>query len=401
MIGIPEAIANGVFVWTGAVFSTALWSAIKTALPTRAPARERSPKSPRIVLLRPCAGDEPSLAEALASSRVAAGDANDARRIVVRFLIADKNDGAARKAAEAALELTSANVDARLLVTGALGPNQKADQLARALSAIDDKRADDIIVVADSDVLLDRASFDGVVQPIERGEADASWAPPVEVAPVTSADRISASLLSSSLHAFPILALLDPGGMVGKLFAIRRDALEAASGFEPLVDYLGEDMELSARLRASSLRIHASRRNASSLVRGRAFRAVVERYARWITVIRTQRPWLLASYPLLLAATPLQVAIGLGLALRADARLGLMVCAAAIVARVGVAILTRAIVSRRDGACSSSGRLSDFIAVDVVLLLAFVRAMTTTTISWRGRPLRAVGRRIEFEEKHS
>lgn len=401
MIGIPEAIANGVFVWTGAVFSTALWSAIKTVLPTRAPARACSPKSPRIVLLRPCAGDEPSLAEALASSRVAAKDASDAQRLVVRFLIADKNDGAARKAAEAALELTSAaNIDARLLVTGASGPNQKADQLARALSAID-KRADDILVVADSDVLLDRVSFDGVVQPIQRGEADASWAPPVEVAPVTAADRMSASLLSSSLHAFPILALLDPGGMVGKLFAIRRDALEAASGFEPLVDYLGEDMELSARLRASSLRIHASRTNASSLVHGRAFRGVVERYARWITVIRTQRPWLLASYPLLLAATPLQLAIGLGLALRTDARLGLMVCAAAVVARMGVAILTRAIVSRRDGARASSSRLSDFVAVDVLLLVAFLRAMTTTTISWRGRPLRAVGRRIEFEEKHS
>ena len=42
---------------------------------------------------------------------------------------------------------------------------------------------------------------------------------------------------------------------------------------------------------------------------GRTFADVVARYARWITVIRAQRPHLLPSYPLLFAQLPLVLAL--------------------------------------------------------------------------------------------
>ena len=373
-----------VLAWTAATAGVAL-HAFGQSRPSRRRPRRRSASrtaAPSVLLLRACAGGEPGLAAALASS----AHASDVARI--RFLVAATDDPA-RPVAEAAAQAI-ASCDADVVVTGARAANAKAEQLARGAQGA----MEDVIVVCDSDVVVTRALVDELVDAVAGdGDDDAAWAPPVERTPRTRADRASAAVLDASLHAFALLSALDTAGMVGKAFAIRRDALEAIGGFSVLTDRLGEDMELARRLAAAGRRVRAISTPAASVACNRTWHHAIARYARWLLVIRAQRPALLLSYPLLLAAAPLQAA----LAIAAWARDGLSAVpaiTAVVFARAAVAAFART----RSGAGLRDAALAPW-AADALLLAALARALTTRTFRWRGRALRIArgGRLVEAE----
>jgi ceramide glucosyltransferase len=362
--------------WAGATTSVALWAWLRSA--DRAKARPERSRAPSVMLLRPCAGHEPNLAATLSSSSETEENA------AVRFLVASIEDPALDTAMETAAVLWAAGRDATVVVTGAQGPNKKADQLHRALEV--GRSGHEVVIVADSDVFLSRDVVEELVDVLVRGEAAAAWAAPVEVLPSTAADRASASVLDASLHSFGLLSALDPGGMVGKLFAVRRETLEQIGGFGALIDRLGEDMELARRLRASGRRACVTATPAWSLASGRTWSATVKRYARWITVIRAQRPALLASYPLLFAAAPLQVALALS-AFAVDGSAGARVAALALAFACAGRWLTAIFARRRCGRPLDRLVLWPWIA-DLLLLASFFLALFTRTIRWRGVPLR-------------
>lgn len=358
--------------WAGATTSVALWAWLRSGHRTSARAAAR--RAPSVVLLRPCAGLEPNLGEALGSS------SEVERNVSVRFLVANAEDPALAAACDAAEALRAAGRDAEVVVTGAEGPNMKADQLHRALAV--ETRRHEVVLVADSDVFLSSEVVASLVEALARGEAEAAWAAPVEIVPSTPADRASASVLDASLHSFGLLSALDPFGMVGKLFAIRRDTLEHVGGFGALIDRLGEDMELARRLRVAGMRACVAAVPARSLASGRSWSTAVKRYARWITVIRAQRPSLLVSYPLLFGAAPLQLALALS-AIVVEGGIGAAALALACAGRWLTAIFAR----------GRSGRPIDEIGLwpwiaDVMLLASFVLALASRTIRWRGVPLR-------------
>jgi ceramide glucosyltransferase len=364
------AVALG---WSAVLAAVAAWAAVRTRPAARQVRAWRGP----VLLLRPCAGDEAHLARGLASSRAVG------QRGRVRFLVAESADAAVPTVVRVSAALNAEGVEASIQITGARGPNRKAAQLACALET--DVGEAGVVLVADSDVDLSTDLVAALLGPIDAGEADATWAPPVETCPATAADRASASILDASLHAFPLLAGIDGDGMVGKLFAVRSEALAATGGFGPLVDRLGEDVELARRLRRARFRVRVCGAVAPSLASGRSWAAVLGRYARWIGVVRSQRPALLVSYPLLLAATPLVVLA----ALAAIAREGL-----AGVAALGAALAVRwatALVARRRAGRPLSGALGGGMVADAVLLVAFLRAIATRELEWRGVRL-ALGR---------
>lgn len=356
-------------IWPAATASVGLWALLRArggraATPSRAPS---------VLLLRPCAGDEPSLEAALSSSRAAGPSSR------VRFLVASAADPATQTCVRVATALEAEGLDADVILTGARGPNRKVEQLAEGVLR---SGADaDVVLVADSDVALDDALVSALVSEIAEGRVAACWAPPVEHSARHLGDRASRAVLGGSLHAFPLLAALDPRGMVGKAFAIDRAALEQIGGFSALARVLGEDMELARRLAAIGARVVVSPVPARSLASGRTLRDAVARYARWITVIRAQRPHLLLSYPLLFAATPLQLLLSGVLAL-VDPVAGLVTVTATLLARS----LTLFAARRTTGAPVS---LVDAILADLVLLVAFARALSGRRITWRGVSLEA------------
>ena len=327
-------------------------------------------------LFRPLAGDEAGLEERL----LATGGAT-----LVVFAVGDAEDAAYPVARRAAATLRRRGVDASVIVTHASGLNHKAAQLACAVAQTHAR----IVVVADSDVALREGDVARLYAPLAGGTVMAAWAPPVENGDVlTAGDHASRAVLDASLHAFPLLGAIDESGLVGKLFAIRREALDAIGGFESLVEVIGEDMELARRLRAHGYRsVMVRGLVARSMASGRPLGAVLARYTRWLVVIRMQRPLLLLSYPLLLAPAPL---LFLALALSGERTVLFL----ALLFRLLVSCIARAFAGLRFAPLRAAVQ---GVVADVTLLAACAAALSSRDVRWRGRTLR-VSRRKKARE---
>jgi ceramide glucosyltransferase len=336
------------------------------------------------VLVRPCAGGEAALAERLAES-------GGARRVVLA--IGEATDPAAPAAEAAAQALRARGIAAEIVLTRARGPNHKADQLARAL-AHPAAAAHPFLIVADSDVDLSGVALAELVAPLEDPRVGASWAPPAETGPARGVgDRVSRAVLGASLHAFPLLSTIDPRGMVGKLVALRRDALESAGGFSPLCLHLGEDMELARRLTAKGYAVRASAIVAPSRAEGRSLASAHARYVRWLQVVRAQRAALLVTYPLLLAPAPLLLALAAVGVAKGDP-LVTVACAVGLSVRLVVACAARRATG---GSFSPATAGAEALVADVALVAALLSAMSTRRVAWRTRILR-LGRGGHLEE---
>lgn len=318
----------------------------------------------RVLILRPCTGDDAFLNKSLATWPRHADSA------VMKFLVPSKSDPVFEIAERAALELRRRGVDADVLITGMVhgASNRKVAQLAAA-----DIEEFDIVCVLDADLDLHTLDLDTMTHPLEH--AAAVWLPPTECALATLGDRASTAVLAGSLHAFPLLAGIDPQGLVGKAFAVRTDALEVAGGFGAFSRRLGEDVELAKRLVASGYAVVPATGCARSIARGRSMSATIDRFARWLLVIRAQRPVLLMSYPILFFATlPLMLLFAL-----AGSVTG-------VFAALGLRLFTALIARRFSG--GPMNVVADALLADCVLAAAWGKALTNRYVRWRGASFR-------------
>jgi ceramide glucosyltransferase len=366
--------------WAAVLAWLALGAAIRRAALQRR-TRALAPVSTsdaRVLLVRPCAGAESGLLENLTSVRTVASVA----RLTVVMSVDDPQDGARPVTESARDQLRAAGIDARAEVHAPIGPNRKAGMLDQVLR----NHADwEFMVNVDSNIDLSDYPLDELLAPLLRdARVGASWGPWSELRthPGLGA-RASEAVLGASLTAFPLLCGIYADGLVGKIWAARREAL-AECEFESLTHYLGEDLEMANRLRAHGWGIVA----VSTLGRARgseaSFEQVVERFGRWMLAVRGQRPQLLPTYPLFFFATPLVLLLA-GVGAFAEPMIAL--------AAVGLAILGRMIVTL--AAQHWSGRRMGLLPViveaglgDLALGLAWVRALTRRDVEWRGHRLR-------------
>ncbi len=344
----------------------------------------------RVLLVRPCAGLEPALLRSLSSIATPPADV----RVSYRFAIGSASDPALPIVQAATASLRKVGVDAAWLITQADAPNHKAAQIEAVLA--NEPNDFDYLVVADSDVDLEPCNLEQLLAPmISDPNVGAVWAPPIELAAASgTGDRASKALLSSSLHAFTILGALDSGSLVGKLFALDRSAVQSIGGFTPMTRVLGEDMEIGRRVREKKRTVRTAPFVAVSLKSGRSWQNVVQRYARWLAVIRAQRPHLLASYPLLFFSAPLLLILSallfpfapqLAVASAGVALAGRFVSAFAARRLAGIALFSRSL-------------FGDVVLADALLMHAFVRALFARTLTWRGRTL-TIDRQGSLSEK--
>ena len=339
---------------------------------------------PAIAILRPCEGAEPDLLVNLLSSLRAhyAGP----RRVL--FLIPDADDPAYAIAAAALAIARTEGLDAAavVLTAPALRQNRKVAQLVAGLPCCEEA----IVVTVDSDVRLGDADLPALVAALVAApDIAAAFAAPVEVAPQTLWDRFSAALVGGSPQNF--LALYGLYGMyggvpsmAGALCAVRRQALLRCGGFASLLPYLGEDYELARRFTALGYRVALSREPARCSDGGRSGAEVVARVARWLTVVRGQRPQLLLSYPIFMAPTPVLL-----LAALVWGNLQLWVYA-------GILLGTRALLCcklRRTQALRRGplAAVAEVVAAELLLWAGLLRALRTRRIRWRGHRFR-IGR---------
>lgn len=411
----PANVALGVGVvallWGALVLATAVVAIVRRRrLARRVPRQLADGESARLLLIRPCAGFEPALERCLAS----VARAHSSLVIEQVIAVADADDAAMPVAQRISEQLTRAGIASRVLVVPPRGPNHKAALLAgvvaetgaaaatdtagvadaaaaaNAAEAVDaaDTPPPTIVIGADSNIDLTDYDLDALVAPLSRdGRLAASWAPHAEAdVPGSWPNRASVAVLGGSLHAFSLLCALDPAGLVGKLFAVRAEALRAVGGFDGLVEHLGEDFELARRLRRQGFGVTPVPAVARSVAARLGWISVVRRYARWMAVVRAQRPWLMLTYPLLFCGTPLVIVMAA--AVRGHPGVMWGAVAAAVVGRLVVALAARVFSGR---GFRLGGALLDALLADGVLLAAFVRASLTRRIVWRNRALR-IGR---------
>ncbi len=368
-------------LWTGAWVSTSALAMLRAARTSKRGERP-SARPWRVHLIRPCAGVDPALRSNLESLRRAHWP--EGVELEVTFSTGRAEDAAAPICDAVAEQLRAEGWRVHSLH----GPlprdlfNQKVGQLARA----DASRESEIVINVDSDVDLSGFDFERLLAPFATSNTGAVWAAPIEVAPQSPADFASAALLGASLHSFALLAGLDPAGFVGKCFAIRREALDDAGGFASFGDWLGEDMELGRRLVASGWVPRFAGLSVKSMAGGRDMAQVRDRYRRWFSVIRWQRPALLVGYPMLFfAALPLMLA-WMVLGVVGTPWLGL---GAAFVASWRIVIARRAARASRIAkpTLGPGGWLLPALRADLLIARAFFACLRGDRVAWRGREL--------------
>jgi ceramide glucosyltransferase len=339
------------------------------------------PSRRRVLLVRPVAGLESDLEARLERSAGAPA---------VMLAVRDESDPGFESATRASLRLCEGGTRSKVVLTYADGPNRKAEQIARALSrAARDGLSFDTVVVADSDVAPSPADLDALVGALDGG-AKAAYVPVSEAPPPADTklgDRANVAVLSASPHAFPLLAGMDGELFVGKLCAIDRAALEGAGGFEGLTHLLGEDVELERRLRANGHDVVPVPRAAVATRGGRELSDAVARFARWLGVVRAQRPHLLPTYLFVFASflPTLSACLLIGSRGADAAAYGALLVGAVLFARLAVAFEGRRIAGLRRGLGVA---FVDVVLADAVLLSALFRAATSRDVAWRGQVLR-------------
>lgn len=385
-----SVVAYVALVWAALLAWLAIGAALRrAALQRRFRARARASVAGRSVLLiRPCSGAEPGLLDNLLSVRTLVTTA----RLRVIMCVDDADDAAWPIILAAAERLRAAGIDAHAQLLEPLGPNRKAGMLAQLLEQSGEF---ELIANVDSNVDLDGFSFDALLQPLDNlrvgprvgARVGATWAPWSERRMHAGLGaRTSEAVLGASLTAFPLLCGIYSFGLVGKIWAARREAL-LDCGFESLPRYLGEDLEMANRLRDRGWGIEVA--PVLGRARGHAprFADVIARFGRWMLATRGSRPQLMITYPLLFFATPMVLALA-GVAVLLSPAASSVALGAAVMA-VAARLLVTLVAQYWSGRTVAPVRgLLEAVLGDVALALAWLRGMTGREVEWRGRRLR-------------
>ncbi|MCU0662955.1 MAG: glycosyltransferase [Myxococcota bacterium] len=338
---------------------------------------------PRVLLIRPCCGDEPKLSENLVSVLAAHRPKNT--QVVLGVLGADDTSWPVLLLARSRIE--QAGLECTVVDCPPLGPNRKASILAHCVTQ--HGREASVVISADSNVDLSGFDVCQLMDPLlQGGDRAATWATPVEISAFRHlGNRASEALLNGSLHSFPLLRFLDRSLMVGKLFAIRGDVLALMGGFESMTDYLGEDIRLSTAILELGLRHCPSDQIVVSTAGPKSLAETIERQLRWMMVVKAQRRRLLLSYPLFFAPSAFVLVF---------AALGALL--APVYWQAAVATLLLLVTGRMATAAAARSfcgcrlrllsLLVDVILSEAVVLGALVKVIGKREISWRGVRLR-------------
>src|SRR5205085_6748370 len=109
----------------------------------------------------------------------------------------------------------------------------------------------------------------------------------------------------SKLEALGVAADFIPGALtsrfierglhfgLGSTLAVKREALKAIGGMEPLVDYLADDYELASRIVKANYRVTVPKVTVETFLPNYSFAGYFQHQLRWGRTVRSCRP---ASY---------------------------------------------------------------------------------------------------------
>lgn len=274
--------------------------------------------------------------------------------------------------------LSSPNV--RWLPSDPLTKNRKVGHLAYALATLPrsqpGRAQKTVVLCADADVRVDGALVSSLVDEVLGGAALASAAPRPELRDDV-VGRAVRGLLVQSHHGFEALDVMSAGAkaVCGKALAL---SPAAEAELVRLGDCIGEDLELSQILHERGLEVTLAQ--APALVPQPARQplgGVLDRFTRWMQVLRAHRPALFPTVPLFFAPTPVLMVLA-AVAATPEA-------AAALSLLVGARIALANQLDRRPGL------RFEWLLAEGLLLVCWLRSL------WNGRVVTWRGRRFSLE----
>lgn len=264
----------------GIAYLVAAIGSVAAFLRRRVPSPAGDP--PPVTILKPVCGLEHGLYENLRSFCD-----QDYPAFQVVFGVRDADDPAIPVVRQVIREFPE--LDPVLLVGGAAdAPNLKVSNLVTMFPAA----RHDLIVIADSDMRVDRNYLRAVASPFGDPRVGAatclySGTPVGGLASRLGAMFITDWFLPSVLVA---LAFQELRFCFGATMAVRREALEAIGGFEALAPYLADDYVLGNLVARRGHRVALSPYVVECVVAEPGFRSLAAHELRWARTVRACRP---------------------------------------------------------------------------------------------------------------
>lgn len=238
--------------------------------------------SPPVTVLKPLCGLDPGLYENLRSFCD-----QDYPWFQVLFGIRDASDPAIPVVERVLREFPG--LDAALVVDGRVrGKNLKVANLSNLFP----RARHDFLVIADSDMRVDRNYLRAVMAPFGDPRVGAatclySGTPSPGLPSALGALFVNDWFFPSALVA---LALQELRFCFGATMAVRRDVLAEIGGFEALAPFLADDYMLGERVGRSGRRVALSPYVVESVVSEPDFKTLLAHELRWARTIRACRP---------------------------------------------------------------------------------------------------------------
>jgi ceramide glucosyltransferase len=278
-----------------------LVSMVLTAIRCRPRLRAARPSpAPPVSIIRPLAGLENNLEQALGSSFDL-----DYPNYELLFCVDRDDDPAAAIARRLCRD--HPHVEARLLVgEDRFSANPKLNNCQKGWDAA----RHELVVFADSNVFMPRDYVDQLLDPLA-GRVVVTCSPPIGAAPIGLAAEVECAFLNSlqarALYAADMLGL-NP--VQGKSMMVRRSWLDERGGLRALSAKLAEDAALRGLVLAAGARARIVRAPFRQMIGRRSFRRVLDRQRRWAMLRRLASPSLY-SLELLLGTVSIAVLAGL------------------------------------------------------------------------------------------
>jgi ceramide glucosyltransferase len=241
-----------------------------------------APKRPAVSILKPLHGDEPGLYDNLRSFAE-----QDYPALQIVLGVNDLRDGALPAAHALVRDLPTRDI-ALVLDAGARGSNKKVANLENMFEAA----RHDLLVLADSDMRVDRHYLGAVTAPLHERRigvvtclykgvpAGGYWSE-------LGAMHINFGFLPSALVAE---ALGLGGGCFGATIALRRETLERIDRFARLRDELADDHRIGDEVRALGLAVVLSSYIVEARVSENSLADLWRHELRWARTVRALTP---------------------------------------------------------------------------------------------------------------
>jgi len=188
---------------------------------------------------------------------------------------------------------------------------QSANRKAGMLEILSQHASYPIIVASDSDFRVPPDYLRQVVSPLKKPEIGLVTSFYRGKEALTVAAKLEAIYISTNLLPSASIGLrwMNMGYAFGSTIALRRETLEEIGGFKSFADYLADDHEAGARVRATGKLVYLSRCIVDTILGPVSWRELWSRQLRWMRCVWVSRPLL---YPEIILTFSLPLSLFLG-----------------------------------------------------------------------------------------